>query len=189
MATRTLSDRRVAIIATDGFEYSELVEPKKAIEMSGGETHVISLKPGTIRGWSGGDWADSIDVDVTIDEARPEEYEALLLPGGTISPDKLRQNEQVLDFVRHFFREGKPVAAICHGPQILIDCDVLDGRKVTSVKAIANDLKNAGASWVDRECVVDQSLVTSRTPDDLPPFIESMLEKFAEGARAATRAV
>lgn len=187
MNRQTLEGQRVAVLATDGFEQSELLEPVKALRERNANVHVVSPKSGKIRGWKDGNWADSIDVDRSIDEASANDYDALVLPGGTMNPDKLRMNDKAVQFVKQFFMDGKPVAAICHGPQILIDADVLHGREVTSYASLKNDLKNAGAKWVDRECVCDQGLVTSRTPADLPAFIEKMIEEIHEGFHAGQR--
>lgn len=187
MTKQTLEGQRVAVLATDGYEQSELLEPLKALRERNAEVHIVSVKSGTIRGWKDGNWADTVEVDRTIEEVSANDYDALVLPGGTMNPDKLRMNEKAVQFVKRFFLDGKPVAAICHGPQILIDADVLQGREVTSYGSIKNDLKNAGAKWVDRECVCDQGLVTSRTPKDLPPFIDKMIEEILEGFHAGQR--
>lgn len=179
----------VAVLATDGFEQSELTEPVRALEEAGAAVHIVSPEHGKIRGWKDGDWGDSVEVDRTIEEAqvRVAEYDALVLPGGVMNPDTLRMREDATRFVREFFKAGKPVAAICHGPQILIDCGVIQGREVTSYPSIKNDLKNAGARWVDREVVVDEGLVTSRTPKDLDAFIEKMIEEIREGVHSGQR--
>lgn len=178
-----LNDRTVAILAMDGFEQSELVEPLKALRAAGATVQVVSPKKKPIRGWNDKDWGDEIPVDLALDAALKsvDEYDALVLPGGVMNPDQLRMNEDAIRFTRAFFDAGKPVAAICHGPQILIDCDVLHGRHVTSYPSIKADLMNAGATWSDEEVVVDQGLVTSRTPKDLPAFIAKMKEEIAEG--------
>jgi protease I len=179
----------VAVLSMEGFEQSELTEPVEALREAGATVHVISAHKGSIRGWDDGDWGDRVPVDRTIEEAQEHvaEYDALVLPGGVINPDQLRMREDATRFVREFFKAGKPVAAICHGPQTLIDCGVLEGREVTSYPSIKNDLKNAGARWVDREVVVDQGLVTSRTPEDLPAFIEKMIEEITEGVHAGQK--
>jgi protease I len=178
---KDLSSKRVAIVATDGFEQSELVEPKKALEAAGATTEVISLRSGRIRGWAGKDWGDEIAVDSVIDDASADDYDALVLPGGVMNPDKLRTNDAVLAFVRAFFEQGKPVGAICHGPWMLVEAGVVRGRKVTSWPSLQTDIRNAGGEWVDEEVVVDQGLVTSRKPDDLPAFNEKIVEEFCEG--------
>ena len=182
-----LSGKKIAILATDGFEQSELTEPKRALEEAGATGHVISPKSGRIRGWDHTDWGQEVPVDVTLDQARPDHYHGLVLPGGQINPDKLRLEPAAVEFVRAFFQAGKPVGAICHGPWMLIEADVVRGRTVTSWPSVRTDLKNAGASWVDREVVVDQGLVTSRKPDDLPAFNAKIIEEFAEGRHEAQR--
>lgn len=179
----SLKDHKVAVLATDGYEQSELTEPVKALKDQGAIVHIVAPNEGQIKGWTNGNWGDSVDVDLTIKQAlgRVDEYDGLLLPGGVLNPDKLRMRQDATSFVREFFKAGKPVAAICHGPQILIDCGVLHGRELTSYPSIKNDIKNAGARWVDAEVVVDQGLVTSRTPDDLPAFNKKMIEEIREG--------
>lgn len=183
-----LKDRKVAILTADGFEEIELTSPRDAIQLAGGVTHIVSPKRDIVRAKKGNEWSLDFDVDVPLDQANPADYDALLLPGGVFNPDKLRVNEQALDFVKAFFEAGKPVAAICHGPQVLIDAEVVEGRKITSVKNIRKDLINAGALWEDSAVVVDQGLVTSRTPDDLPDFNEKVIEEFAEGKHAGQHA-
>lgn len=172
---------KVAIVVADGFEQVELTEPKKALEAAGFKTEIISPAEGKVKGWQHTEWGDQFPVDKAIAQANPKEYSALLLPGGVMNPDKLRRNEQVLNFVRSFFEAGKPVAAICHGPWTLIDAGVVKGRKMTSYETIQMDLKNAGANWVDQEVVVDHGLITSRKPDDIPAFNQKMIEEFREG--------
>jgi protease I len=176
-----LSGKRIAILATNGFEQSELEEPKKAIVAAGGKAEVVSLQQGQIRGWQHTDWGTSVPVDVTVDHARAGDYDGLVLPGGVINPDKLRMAPEAVDFVRAFVKSGKPIAAICHGPWTLINADGVQGRKLTSWPSLQADLENAGAHWVDQQVVVDQGLVTSRKPDDLPAFNRKMIEEFAEG--------
>jgi protease I len=178
---QNLSGKRVAILATDGFEQSELVEPKKALEAAGAQTFIVSLLPGQIRGWKDKDWGDSIGVNAVVSDVNAAEYDALVLPGGVINPDKLRVDKAALTFVRGFFERGLPVGAICHGPWTLINADVVDGRLMTSYHSIRRDLENAGAKWVDEEVVCEQGLVTSRQPDDLPAFCEKLIEEIAEG--------
>ena len=179
----------VAILATDGFEESELTEPLDKLRQAGATVHVVAPQAGDIKGWKHTQWGKSVPVDRTIDEAqaRIDEYDALVLPGGVMSPDALRVREDATTFVRGFFKAGKPVAAICHGPQILIDCGVVEGRQMTSYPSIKHDLKNAGARWVDKEVVCDQGLVTSRTPDDLPAFIDKTIEEIKEGIHAGQK--
>lgn len=183
-----LNGRKVAILATEGFEQSELEKPREALDRAGAKTHVVSPKEGKIRGWKDDNFGNPVPVDVLLKDARPEDYDALLLPGGVMNPDKLRALPEAVEFVRAFFETGKPVAAICHGPQILIDADVVRGRHVTSYKSIKQDLINAGAEWSDEPVVTDQGLVTSRQPDDIPEFNRKMLEEFAEGRHAGQHA-
>ena len=184
-----LEGKRVAIIVTDGFEQVEMTEPKKALEAEGAITQIVSPKEdGKVKGWKHVEWGDTFDVDQTLKQAKPEEFDALVLPGGAMSPDKLRVLPEMQRFVRHFFDQGKPVAAICHGPWSLIDAGVVSGRTVTSWPTIRTDLKNAGAKVVDQEVVVDDGLVTSRKPDDLPAFNRKMIEEFAEGKHRHGRA-
>jgi deglycase len=176
-----LKGKRFAILATNGFEQSELEEPRKALEAEGARADVVSLKQGQIRGWKHTDWGDSVAVDVTIERAHADDYDGLVLPGGVINPDKLRMDPEAVAFVRSFVSSGKPIAAICHGPWTLINAGGVRGRKVTSWPSLQADLENAGAHWVDQQVVVDQGLITSRKPDDLPAFNRKMLEEFAEG--------
>jgi len=173
-----LSGYRVAILATDGFEQSELFKPKKALEEAGCGTFVVSLAPGRIRGWRQGRWGRSIGVDYLVTEALEMDFDFLLLPGGVINPDKLRNNEDAVIFVQSFVDANKPIAAICHGPQILIETTLLEGRTLTSFPSIKTDLINAGAQWVDEEVVVDDKLITSRNPDDIPSFNREMIILF-----------
>jgi protease I len=183
-----LQGKRVAALVTDGFEQSELLEPRKALQEAGAEVHVIAPKGPTVRGWSKGNWADEVKVDRTLAEARPGDYDALLLPGGVHSPDKLRINEEALAFVRAFGEAGKPIAAICHGPWTLIDAGLVRGRRMTSYASIKTDLINAGAIWENQQVVVDQGLVTSRNPGDIPAFNAKMIEEFKEGVHKARAA-
>lgn len=173
--------KNIAILATHGFEESELSSPKAYLEEQGWNADIISLKSGTIKAWKDGNWSKEYNVDVVLDQANEADYDALVLPGGVINPDLLRREEAAVNFVRAFFKSKKPVAAICHGPQILVDADVLEGRKVTSFFSVKNDLKNAGAQWEDSEVVVDNGLVTSRNPNDLPAFNKKMVEEIKEG--------
>lgn len=176
-----LHGKRIAILATQGFEQSELEQPREALHAAGAETEIISPHEGQIRGWDEDDFGDAVDVDRALDDANPDDYDGLLLPGGVMNPDKLRLEPKAVEFVRAFFTVGKPVAAICHGPQLLIEADVVRGRKLTSYASVKKDLMNAGATWVDQEVVVDNGLVTSRKPDDIPAFNAKMIEEFAEG--------
>ncbi|SKB40044.1 protease I [Parapedobacter luteus] len=184
----TLSNRKVAILTADGFEEIELTSPRDALQLEGATTHIVSPSKDVVRAKKGNEWSLDFDVDMSLDKANPNDYDALLLPGGVINPDTLRVDEKALEFVKAFFSAGKPVAAICHGPQVLIDAEVVEGRRMTSVKNISKDLINAGALWEDSAVVVDQGLVTSRTPDDLPDFNEKIIEEFAEGKHAGQHA-
>jgi protease I len=173
--------KKVAILATDGFEESELKSPKDYLEQQGWTADIISLKSGKIKAWANGNWSNEYTVDHTLDEVSSSNYHALVLPGGVINPDQLRRSDKAISFVKDFFSEKKPVAAICHGPQILIDAEVVEGRELTSFFSVKKDLINAGAKWTDEEVVVDNGLVTSRTPDDLPAFNKKMVEEIKEG--------
>jgi protease I len=181
MSQQQLDGRKVAILVADGFEQVEMTEPRQALEDAGAGTDLVSPKKEKVKGWQHTDWGDTFDVDVNLRDADPEDYDALVLPGGVMNPDHLRRNPDVQKFVRSFFDAGKPVAAICHGPWTLLDSGVVRGRKMTSYESIQCDLKNAGAQWVDQEVVVDNGLVTSRKPDDIPAFNAKMIEEFAEG--------
>ena len=180
----TLENRRVAILTEEGFEQVELTSPKMALKDAGAIVHVISPKSGNIKAWDKTNWGIEVDVDKQLDEVSPDDYDALVLPGGVMNPDKLRQNKEAIAFVTAFLKEGKPVAAICHGPQMLIETGLIKGRKLTSFPSLQTDLKNAGAEWVDEEVVVDNGLITSRTPADLPAFNKKAIEEFAEGVHA-----
>ena len=187
MATKNLNGKRVAILATDGVEQVELTEPRKALDDAGAKTVLVSIKSGKIKGWQHDHWGDELPVDVTIDSANADTFDALLLPGGVMNPDHLRANKQAVQFVRKFFEAGKPVAAICHGPWMLVEADVVRGRTVTSWPSLQTDLRNAGADWVDREVATDEGLVTSRKPDDIPAFNKKMIEEFGEGLHEGQR--
>jgi protease I len=182
-----LLNKRVAILAADGFEQVELAKPKEALEEAGAEVSIVSPKSGTIQGMKHADKGDRFDVDVPLSQAKPDEFDALMIPGGLINPDTLRSTPEALAFTRAFFEAGKPVAVICHGPQVLIDAGLVKGRTLTSWPAIKNDIRNAGGNWVDQEVVVDNGLVTSRKPDDIPAFNRKMIEEFAEGKHARQR--
>lgn len=179
-----LDGKKVAILVTDGFEQVEMTGPREALEDAGAETKIVSPAEKQVQGMNHADKGDKFDVDVPLDEARPEDFDALVLPGGLMNPDELRSMPEALEFTRHFFREGKPVAAICHAPWVLIDAGVVRGRKLTSWEHIQTDVKNAGGNWVNQEVVVDNGLVTSRKPDDIPAFNKKMIEEFAEGKHA-----
>lgn len=182
-----LNQKKVAILATDGVEQIELTQPKQALEEAGAQTQVIAPKNGSIQGWNHYDKGDQIPVDKTLEQANPDEYDALVLPGGALNPDQLRTNKQAVQFVKAFFEAGKPVAAICHGPWTLIEADVVKGRTVTSWPSLQTDLRNAGANWVDQEVVVDQGLITSRNPHDIPAFNQKVIEEIAEGQHEGQR--
>ena len=184
---QTLQNKRVAILATDGFEQVELEKPREALEEAGATTQIVSPSSGEIQGMNHNDKGDTLNVDVTLEDADASDYDALMIPGGLLNPDSLRTNKLALEFVRRFFAAGKPVAAICHAPWVLIDADMIKGRTLTSWPAIKTDVRNAGGHWVDREVVVDQGLVTSRKPDDIPAFNAKMIEEFAEGPHAGQR--
>ena len=178
---RKLEGKKVAILVADGFEQVEMTKPRAALNEAGAETKIVSLKSGKIQGMNHADRGDKFDVDLTLGEARPDDFDALMIPGGLMNPDALRANGDALEFTRHFFEAGKPVAAICHGPWVLIDAGVIRGRTLTSWPNIKTDVKNAGGKWVNEEVVVDNGLVTSRKPDDIPAFNRKMIEEFGEG--------
>jgi protease I len=180
-----LEGKKVAILAADGFEQVEMTQPRAALQEAGADTRIVSPEAGKIQGMHHADKGDTFGVDLALDEAKPEDFDALMIPGGLMNPDTLRSSEKALEFVRHFFREGKPVAAICHAPWVLIDANVIRGRTLTSWPAIKTDVRNAGGNWVDQEVVVDNGLVTSRKPDDIPAFNLKMIEEFGEGRHAA----
>ena len=181
LMNQRLGGKRVAILATNGFEQSELLEPRRALEAAGARTDIVSPSRSPIRGWRHTDWGSPVDVDVLLDGAEPDEYDALVLPGGVLNPDQLRINPKAVEFVRSFVQSGKPIAAICHGPWTLIEADAVRGRKLTSWPSLRKDLENAGAEWVDEEVVLDNGLITSRKPDDLPAFNQKLIEEIAEG--------
>jgi protease I len=183
---KQLKGKKVAILVADGFEQVELIEPQRALDEAGAETVIVSPALGKVKGWNHTEWGDELPVDLPLDEARAEDFDALLLPGGVMNPDKLRRNPKVQQLVKSFFDAGKPVAAICHGPWTLIDAGVARGRKMTSYETIQTDLKNAGVQWVDQEVVRDGNLLTSRKPDDIPAFNQAMLEVFAQVGQMET---
>lgn len=182
-----LQGRRVAILATDGFAQAELEQPRRALVEAGAETEVVSPQGGSIAGWDEGEWGARVDVDVPLRRAKPEDYDGLLLPGGVMNCDLLRTEPAVMEFVRRFFEAGKPVAAIGHGPQLLIEAGMTQGRRLTSCPSLRTDLLNAGADWVDEPVVAGQGLVTSRRPEDLRRFHEKMIEEFAGGLPCGPR--
>ena len=176
-----LNGKRVAILVTDGFEQVEMTEPRKALDEAGARTSIVSPAGNQVKGWEHTKWGETFPVDMPLDSANANDFDALLLPGGVMNPDKLRMQPKAVSFAKAFFDAGKPVAAICHGPWMLVEADVVRGRTVTSYPSIKTDLKNAGANWVDREVVEDNGLVTSRKPDDIPAFNRKMIEVFAAG--------
>jgi protease I len=180
-----LQGKRIAIVATNGFEQSELTEPLKALKEAGAKVDIVSQKSGEIQGMQHAEKGDKVKVDRTLDEAKASDYDGLVLPGGVANPDTLRMDQRALAFIREFVGAKKPIAAICHGPWTLIEVDAVRGRTVTSWPSLKTDLKNAGANWVDREVVTDRGLVTSRKPDDLPAFCKKMIEEFVEGVHKA----
>lgn len=179
-----LLNKKVAILATDGFEQSELFEPLKALQEAGAQTQIISLKSGEIKAWDKKDWGKTLKVDELVKNVSAEEFDALVLPGGVMNPDTLRNDKTAVEFVRSFVESGKPIAAICHGPWTLIEAGGVENLTLTSYSSIKTDLINAGANWVDEEVVTDNGIVTSRKPEDLPGFCEKMVEEFAEGRHA-----
>lgn len=180
--------KKIAILATNGFEEVELTSPKEAMENEGFEVHIVSPESGKIKAWNKTDWSKEYKVDKTLSEVSAEEYNALVLPGGVINPDHLRTNKEALTFVREFFEQKKPVAAICHAPWTLISAGVVKGRTMTSYNSMKEDVMNAGANWVDKEVVVDEGFVTSRNPDDLPAFNSKLIEEIKEGKHEAQHA-
>lgn len=175
-----LQGKKIAILATDGFEQVELTEPKKALEQAGAQTVVIAPKSGEIKGWNRTEWGQAVKVDRTLDQARPGEFDALLLPGGVMNPDHLRMEPKAVNFVREFGQSGKPVAAICHGPWLLVETGLVKEKTITSWPSLKTDVKNAGGNWVDQEVVADGQFVTSRKPDDIPAFNRTLIEKLRE---------
>jgi protease I len=179
-----LTGLRVAILATDGFEQSELIEPRKALDAAGARTEIVSPKTGKVRGWNHQEWGQEVNVDLGLADAEPEEFDALLLPGGVMNPDSLRMDPKAVAFVKSFFTCGKPVAAICHGPWTVVESGAAKGRRMTSWPSLKTDIRNAGGEWVDQEVVVDGNLVTSRKPDDIPAFNRELLKLFGKGRSA-----
>lgn len=188
MSNYDLTGKQVAFLATCGFEQVELTGPWDAVKAAGGVPVLVSLESGKIQGMNHDEKADQFDVDKTIDEVSAEDFHGLVLPGGVANPDTLRTHAAAVDFVRDFFKQSKPVAAICHGPWMLVEADVVEGRQVTSWPSLKTDLLNAGAKWVDEQCVCDEGLVTSRNPDDLPAFCDKLVEELAEGQHAGQTA-
>jgi deglycase len=186
--SKDLKNKKVAILVADGFEQVELTEPRAALEEAGAMTEIVSPEDKEVKGWKHTEWGDKFPVDVALDEANSADYDALLLPGGVMNPDKLRMDERAVQFIKEFFEAGKPVSSICHGPWTLIEAEVVRGRTVTSWPSLKTDLRNAGARWVDEEVIVDNGLVTSRKPEDIPAFNQKMIEEFGEGRHKARRA-
>lgn len=183
-----LTDKKVAILTDNGFEEVELTSPKKTLEEAGATVHIVSLQEKKVKAWDHDHWSIELPVDVHLNNANSEDYDAIMIPGGVINPDTMRINSEYVSFLEEFIEAGKPVAAICHGPQLLIETGMLKDKEVTSYPSIKTDLINAGAIWLDQEVVVDNGLVTSRSPKDLPAFNEKMLEEFAEGIHSTTNA-
>lgn len=188
MANKTLNGLKVAILVTDGFEQVEMTEPRKALDEAGAETQLVSPKDGQVKAWKFTEWGDTFPVDMPLHSARPEDFDAILLPGGVINPDELRTLPQAVAFAKAFFDAGKPVASICHGPWTIIEAGAARGRRLTSWPSLKTDLGNAGAEWVDQEVVVDQGLVTSRKPDDIPAFNAEVIKLFASAGGPSRRA-
>jgi protease I len=184
-----LRNKRVAALVDDGFEQSELVEPKKALEAAGAKVFIVSPRDKKVKGWEHTNWGDEFPVDRKLNDASADEYDALLLPGGVINSDKLRVNATAVRFVKAFVDSGLPIGAICHGAWTLIEAGATKDRRMTSWPSLATDLRNAGAQWVDADCVVDNGLVTSRKPEDIPAFNRKLIEEFAEGRHITARAV
>ena len=178
---KDLTGKKVAILVDEGYEQVELVKPRRALDKAGAQTQVVSPQEGEVRGWNMKKWGKYVAVDVRLDDADPEAYDALLLPGGVMNPDKLRINPKAIEFVKHFFDANKPVAAICHAPWTLVEADVIKGRTLTSWPSLRTDIRNAGGNWVDEEVVTDMGLVTSRKPDDIRAFNKRMVEEIAKG--------
>jgi protease I len=182
-----LTGKKVAILVADGFEQVEMTGPREALDGAGAQTLIVSPKDDTVEGWNHYDKGDKFPVDVKLAEADPQDFDALLLPGGVANPDQLRMKPEAVNFAKSFFDAGKPVAVICHGPWTLVEAGVVKGRTITSWPSVKTDLINAGANWVDEECVVDNGLVSSRNPGDIPAFNKKMLEEFAEGSHTRGR--
>jgi protease I len=181
MAKKDLTGKRVAILVDEGFEQVELIKPRKALDKIGAKTEIVSPQEGQVRGWNVKKWGKFVPVDIPLNSADPANYDALLLPGGVMNPDKLRMNPKAVEFVKHFFDSGKPVASICHGPWMVVEAGAASGRTLTSWPSLQTDIRNAGGVWIDQEVVTDQRLVTSRNPDDIKAFNKKMIEEFAEG--------
>ncbi|KAA9041857.1 type 1 glutamine amidotransferase [Ginsengibacter hankyongi] len=183
---KNLQSKRVAILTENGFEEVELTSPKKAMEDAGIQVDIVSPQKGKVKGWKHDHWSIEVPVNVEVSKANPEDYDALVIPGGVINPDKMRINEDCIQFAKEFLNSGKPVAAICHGPQLLIETDMIKGKRMTSFPSLKTDLENAGVNWEDKEVVVDEGLITSRSPKDLDAFNKKLLEEIAEGVHEKT---
>jgi protease I len=183
MTVISLRGKKIAILVTDGFEQSELLEPRKALDEAGATTQVVSPAGQKVKGWNHKEWDQEVSVDLSLDSAKADQFDALLLPGGIMNPDHLRMDSKAVEFVKHFTDSGKPVAAICHGPWTLIEAGAVRGHTMTSWPSLKTDLKNAGANWVDQEVVNDRGLVTSRKPDDIPAFDREMIRLFAKASQ------
>ena len=177
----TLTGKKVAVLTENGFEEVELTSPKKALEEAGAEVKIVSPQKGKVKAWDHDHWSIELPVDVQLDSARAEDYDALVLPGGVLNPDQLRMNKKAVEFAQQFLESGKPVAAICHGPQLLIETGLIEGRKMTSYPSLRTDMENAGVIWEDKEVIVDNGLVSSRSPKDLEAFNRKMIEEIREG--------
>jgi protease I len=188
MASQTLDGLKVAILVTDGFEQVEMTKPRNALDEAGADTRLVSPKDGEVKAWNFTDWGDTFSVDVPLEQARPDEFDALLLPGGVINPDQLRTQPKAVAFAKAFFDAGKPVASICHGPWTVIEAGAARGRRLTSWPSLRTDLQNAGAQWLDEEVVVDQGLITSRKPDDIPAFNREVIDLFARAREHSRQA-
>ncbi|MEO6687361.1 MAG: type 1 glutamine amidotransferase domain-containing protein [Dyadobacter sp.] len=184
----SLKNKKVAILTDNGFEEVELTSPKKALQDAGAEVHIISMQKEKVKGWDHDHWSIELPVDVALEKANPEDYDALMIPGGVINPDQMRRHKAYVNFAQHFLESGKPLAAICHAPQLLIETAMLHDRNMTSFPSIKTDLVNAGVIWEDKEVVADNGLVTSRSPADLDAFNKKMLEEIAEGRHMTTGA-
>lgn len=178
-----IDGKKIAILITDGFEQVEMEKPRKALDDAGAKTSIVSPKKGKVKGWKFTEWGDEFPVDIELESAKPADFDALLLPGGVINPDKLRMLPKAVEFVKAFFDEGKPVAAICHGPWMVVEAGVAKGRRIASWPSIKSDIHNAGAEWVDQEVVSENNLVTSRKPDDIPAFNKAMIELFGKSTK------
>lgn len=183
MPNQNLQSVKVAILVADGFEQVELTEPRKALDQAGAKTSIVSPKKDRVKGWKSTEWGDELPVDVSLDQAKPEDFDALLLPGGVMNPDKLRMEPKAVQFVKSFFDAGKPVAAICHGPWTIIEAGEAKGRRIASWPSLKTDLRNAGAEWVDEEVVRDGNIVSSRNPDDIPAFNRAIVEHFGQAQK------